>query len=468
MNKKIFFLMMFLLLGAPLAFAGGMSSPENSTLFVIFVCIVGTLIFSEICILIKQPSILGGLFFGMIIISLKHFNIETFEFLDFNYLVSSKTEDGYLFRDVESLSVVVIAVMANMGGIFILFKAGLHTSLAEMLSVGKESLAIAIIGIVAPMFFGYFTSKFFYPESSEAMLFFIGATLCATSIGITFSVFEDLGKSNTLQAKQIMGAAVIDDILGLILLSVAIGKATPHAQTSVILISIKSILAVIIVIGIGKYILPHAIKITGRFRSEAYTIAVTVVLSACFLFSWIASLPIVGLASIIGAFCCGLMLHDKQLVYIWGKEEKQESIEHMMRPIERFLSPIFFFAIGMQADIIAFLKSGTQKEWTFIITLTVLAIVGKMLSGLGTLSLKPTNFFIVGIGMVPRGEVGFIFALIGKSISIEGKPIFSQNMYTGIIFLLTITTVAAPILLKLIYSNIDKETPSTSTQSFPH
>ena len=334
-----------------------------------------------------------------------------------------------------------VDVFSRYGVIFMLFLIGLDTSLGELRQVGPASLRVAGIGVVMPFILGFVMARLLMPELSINVDLFVAATLGATSVGITARVLRDLGQSHSLEARVILGAAVIDDILGLVMLAIVSGIIVSgvfdpwNAATVIVLAS----LFLVIAFSIGPMFLRSSIKMVQHLD----IIEAKMFISFLFVMvlAWFANL--VGLATIVGAFAAGVILHDAYF-YHWGKiDEHQFSIRDLIAPLEVILVPIFFVLMGVQvkletfADMHVVLMAGG---------LILAAIIGKIVSGIG--ATRTTNRLAVGIGMMPRGEVGLVFASIGKSLNV-----FSDELFSALVLMVIVTTLITPPFLKLTLFN---------------
>jgi Kef-type K+ transport system membrane component KefB len=343
----------------------------------------------------------------------------------------------------------VIAALAELGVIILLFEVGLESNLGEMLEVGWSSLLVAVLGVVAPFFLGWAVAAYFIPGEPRLAHIFIGATLCATSVGITARVLKDMQKLQTREARIILGAAIIDDVLGLLILAIvtgAIQATATGAQLSlpgIALIAGKSVLFLAGAIAVGQFVVPRFLKGIGRFESRGVLLALS--LAFCFLLAWGAKK--VGLAEIVGAFAAGLLLDEVHFKEV-PKHEKRD-LEQLLIPISSLLAPIFFVLMGLRVDLRAFARLDLLG---FALALTLAAIIGKQLCSLGVTE-RGVNRLAVGLGMIPRGEVGLIFAGIGATLwlpSAQGAsvPVIDTNVFGVIIIMVIITTLVTPPALK--------------------
>jgi Kef-type K+ transport system membrane component KefB len=377
---------------------------------------------------IRQPAVLGELLGGIIIGNLVLFGFTAAEPL--------KTNE-------------VIAAIAQIGVIILLFEVGLESDLREMMEVGWSSLLVAVLGVIAPFVLGWGVSAYFIPEEPRLAHIFIGATLCATSVGITARVFKDLGKVATREARIILGAAVIDDVLGLMILAVVAG-AIKAAATGVTLsmlgvgvIAVKALAFLIGSIVLGHFIVPRLLRGAGRLESGG--VLLTLAISFCLFLSWAAAK--VDLAPIVGAFAAGLVLDEVH--YKPARTGKDRNLEDLLQPVSMVLVPIFFILMGMKVDLRFF---GRPELLGFALVLTLAAITGKQVCSLGVLT-RGTNRLTIGLGMIPRGEVGLIFAGIGATLMLPNASGVSEAVirpatFGAVVIMVITTTLVTPPLLK--------------------
>lgn len=335
----------------------------------------------------------------------------------------------------------VVDIFSRYGVIFLLFMVGLESSLEELKRTGKESIVVALIGVIAPMILGFGVAYVLMPSASYQADLFVAATLSATSIGITARVLTDMKKLNTREAKTILGAAMIDDILGLIILAVVSSIVISGSVDAMVVIRIifASVAFFLGVIFLGPIILRKAVNFFSFL--ELWEAKLFISFLFVMALAWLASL--VQLAAIIGAFAAGVILHDNYFKNS-AKEhnERNVSIHQLISPLESILAPLFFMVIGIQVKVesffnwqVLFLASG----------LIVAAIIGKLISGLG--GNRKDDRLLIGIGMLPRGEVGLVFASIGRTLGV-----ISDQLFSAIVLMVIITTFIAPPLLKARYT----------------
>jgi len=381
----------------------------------------------------KQPAVLGELIIGMLIGNLAMVGPEIFE--PFKHSLT-------------------LDVLAELGVIILLFEVGLESSLKEMMKVGVASFAVATFGVIAPFFLGWGVAIFFLPEASIYVHIFIGATLTATSVGITARVLKDIGKIRTREAKIILGAAVIDDIMGLIILTVVVGIINAAntggdgvGSLDVFLIVAKALGFVVGSIIIGNMMMPQIFKFGSK--SKVAGILLSIALLVCFLMAYLASL--IGLAPIVGAFAAGLILDKFQ--YKDFTDRGEHSIDELVAPIGIFLIPVFFVKMGMMVDLSTF---GDTSILAFAGVLTIAAIASKQACSLAIFD-KSINRIAIGLGMIPRGEVGLIFVGIGAKLMLDNTPVISSGTYSAVVIMVIVTTLVTPPLLKISLLKDDKK-----------
>ncbi len=337
-----------------------------------------------------------------------------------------------------------LAVLASLGVIILLFEVGLESTVREMLHVGGRSLVVALLGIVVPWGLGWGVGALLLPDRSVYVHMFLGAVLTATSVGITARVLRDLGRTQSAEARIILGAAVIDDVLGLVILAVIAGIiAAAEAGTALSAVNIAAVLgkAALFLVGalwVGLRVSPRLFRASAQLRGEGVLLSTALVV--CFLLAWLAGA--IGLAPIVGAYAAGLILEPAH--YGDFTDRGEHRLEELIRPIASLLVPVFFVVIGMRVDLAALARGDVLG---LAVALTVAAILGKQACGLGGLG-APLDRWSIGLGMVPRGEVGLIFANLGLGLSVRGEPVVDPALYAAVIVMVLLTTLVTPPALK--------------------
>ena len=385
--------------------------------------LLGAKLFGEIFLRMKQTPVLGELLFGVLLGSLPLFGFEGLAHLTQN--------EGLL-------------TLAELGVILLLFEVGLDSDIKEMREVGASSLLVAVLGVIGPFGLGWLCSWWLLTDVDPLVHVFVGATLSATSVGITARVLDDLKRIQSQEARIILGAAVLDDVLGLVILAVVQSAITAsHAGTSLDLLGIlwivvKAVLFLVLAVTVGGH-LPRLVFQLAR-RLEVRGLLLSVSLAFCFLFAYVASL--LELAPIVGAFAAGLVLDEVKIKRDYYHEEF--GLEDLVVPISSFLVPVFFVLMGMRVDLSTF---GHTQVLGVALALTVAAVAGKMLCAVGVRE-REVDRISVAVGMVPRGEVGLIFASVGASLTLHGEPVINPSLLSAVVIMVIVTTLITPPLLK--------------------
>ncbi len=370
-----------------------------------------------------QPAVLGELGAGVLIGNLALGGFSGLEYL--------KTDPS-------------LELLSHLGVILLLFQVGVESTVPQMLKVGLSSLLVATLGVAGPFVLGWGVAAWLLPTATIYTHVFIGATLTATSVGITARVLKDLGRAKSDEARIILGAAVIDDVQGLVVLAVVTGMidganqglSPSYAAIAAVVVKATAFLCGALVLGL--YLSPRHSFVAAKFKSRG--VLLSVALAFCFFLAWLASF--IGLAPIVGAFAAGLVLESVHYRDFVGHGEHQ--LEEVIEPIVSFLIPIFFVLMGIHTDLRAFAEPGVLK---LAAALTVAAILGKQLCSLGVIGHRRDRLS-VGIGMIPRGEVGLIFANIGLTLFVAGTPVIDRSVFAAIVVMVMVTTALTPSALK--------------------
>ena len=340
-----------------------------------------------------------------------------------------------------------IDILAQLGVILLLFEVGLESTVGQMLKTGTSALLVATIGVVVPMALGWLGSSLLLPELTWRTHIFVGATLTATSVGITARVLKDLGRSTSREARIILGAAVIDDVMGLIVLSVvtgavmASGTAGGFGVADSVRMFVQAALFLVGSVLLGTFIAPKLFSFTARMRSTSLLFAIS--LGLCLLLSFTATL--IHLAPIVGAFAAGLILEDVHYRDFGKDGPAEKELEKLIHPIIALLAPIFFVTMGMQTDLRDFADT---RVLLIAGLLLLVAVAGKLAAMIGVVG-KGIDRLTVGVGMIPRGEVGLIFANIGLAlVAPDSAQVLPRELFSALVIVIVITTLLAPPLLR--------------------
>lgn len=415
----------------------------------LFLFLIIMLLFARIGALAErmhQPAVLGELVMGIVLGALA--------FIPWFHQIE-------LFKTNE-----FIKDIAEIGVILLLFRAGLESNIGEMKKVGLRATSVALLGVAAPFLGGWWVSKLLLPELDNTTHLFIGATLTATSVGITARVFKDLNFMKALESKIVLGAAVIDDVLGLLILAVVSGIVSGGGLGlgAIGILSLKALGFLVGAIVLGQLLTPFI----GKALSTIHTgvgMKIAMALLFCAVFAYGAS-ALAGLAPIIGAFAAGLVLDPvhfrafsaphivhkvrqwadanedvtvREEMHLLATHEEHAHVENLIDGISHFFVPIFFVYTGMQVNLSAFTDA---KTLMLALAITVVAIFGKMVAG--WVAGKGVDSKIIGIGMVPRGEVGLIFANIGRELGVVNDQVFAMML-----IVVVLTTLVTPPLLSV-------------------
>jgi Kef-type K+ transport system membrane component KefB len=324
--------------------------------------------------------------------------------------------------------------LAELGVIILLFEIGLQSDLDDLMRVGIQSTVVALAGVACPLVLGWALGRAWGLPALTAI--FIGATLTATSVGITARVLADLGRLHDPASRIVLGAAVVDDVLGLVILAVVTGLsgAERFSSTGVVLVLAKAVFFLVAAVLLGIRLAPTFLVWVGRMRTRGSLIVAALVF--CVLLA--AFFERIGLAAIVGAFAAGLIL---------ARTERRAHIEAAVNPVADVLVPIFFVLVGMQVAPAALNPAGPSGWGGLVLTvlLIAVAVVSKLLAGLGVYT-PDVGRFSVGVGMVPRGEVGLIFAGTGLA-----AQIIDQDLYATLVTTVMVSTLIVPPWLKAVY-----------------
>ncbi len=440
-----------LLLAPAIAFAsGGGDAAHHATLLFWIAVILIAAKFGSLVERLGQPAVLGELLAGIVLGNLGLIGIHWADALP---------------------QEPIIGFLAELGVVVLLFQIGLESNVQQMLAVGARATAVAVVGVVVPFILGTMVvGPWLLPGLDAKAYLFIGATLTATSVGITGRVFRDLGRLQSPEARIVLGAAVIDDVLGLVILAVVSAIVTTGSldATGLAMIVAKAILFLTGAVVLGQLAAPWFSRGFARINTGV-GMKLTVALSTGLVFAWLASL--MDLAPIVGAFAAGLVLDDvifsdyqrpqleadveralanadadtKARVGAVIEGHRHRHLEDLIAPIGHFLVPFFFVVTGMHVQLALLADS---KALAIALGLTVAAVAGKIVAGLVA---GPVDRWLVGWGMVPRGEVGLIFAATGMALGVVSPSAFSV-----IVIMVVLTTLITPPILAFLIRRADR------------
>ncbi len=403
----------------------------------------------EICARIDLPPVLGELV-GGVVIGVSALHLLTFSeaggeasSLIMKLLDLTADLSPAVFTTVFSHQSEVISVLAEMGVVILLFEIGLESDLKELLRVGPQAIAVAVVGVVTPFVLGTVGLVLLFGVPTVPAIF-AGAALTATSIGITAKVLAELQRLSSSEGQIIIGAAVMDDVLGIIVLAVVAGLAR-NGQVeigNVIYLIVSSAVFLIGAIWLGRLLSPLFVTLVDGLKTRGQLLLSSLIFA--FTLSYIAQ--IIHLEAILGSFAAGLIL---------AETEKRRQLEDQVIPVADVLVPVFFVVVGARTDISVLNPFVPENREGLIMAsfLILVALVGKVVTGLAVFGKPGINRLAIGIGMIPRGEVGLVFASVGSASGVLGKP-----LEAAIIVMVILTTFLAPPLLRWAFAR-QEESP---------
>jgi Kef-type K+ transport system membrane component KefB len=397
----------------------------------------------EICVRLNLPPVLGELVGGVAI------GISALKLLVFPEGAAG-VEDSLLISFLQSTSSLtptaapavfeaaseVISVLSELGVIILLFEIGLESDLQELIRVGPQAAVVAVVGVVVPFVTGTVGLIYLFGLPTIPAVF-AGAALTATSIGITAKVLAEIDRLSSREGQIIIGAAVLDDILGIIVLAVVASLVkTGEVQVSQVIYLIVSAGAFVVgAIVLGRFFSPFYVRLVDGMRTRGQLLLVSLIFA--FVLSYIAQ--VIQLEAILGSFAAGLVLAET--------EKRSELVEQVV-PIADIFVPIFFVCVGAKTDLGVLNPAiPANREGLIIATFLILvAIVGKVVTGLTVFGPEKLNRLAIGVGMIPRGEVGLVFAGVGSA-----SGALSPATDAAIIMMVILTTFIAPPLLRVVF-----------------
>jgi Kef-type K+ transport system membrane component KefB len=400
-------------------FAMMTADPVSGTLLLLAALWLAAKVGGELALRLHLPAVAGELGAG-IVLAILHGRFSTIPD------IAASSEAGLL---------------ASLGVVILMFAVGLESTVPQMLKTGLASLRVAVIGVLVPLALGMTGAWLVLPAGTNAVVdLFIGACLCATSIGISAQVLREKGAARGAEGRVIVGAAVIDDVLGLLVLvgvsslvTVAgSGTGLPWGSLARTLGLAVGFLA--LALTLGRLVTPHLFRLANRFRSEQ--ILLPTGLGFAFLLAWLGH--VAGLAPIVGAYAAGLILEPAHIRVL--EERELHSLEELVHPLVVTFAPLFFVLMGARVDPATLLDARTLA---LALVLAGLGTFGKFVAGFT--AGKGLRSAVVGWGMVPRGEVGLIFVAAGSSLLLAGRPLMESWVQAGVVGALLLTTVIGPV-----------------------
>jgi Kef-type K+ transport system membrane component KefB len=396
-------------------------SMETHTFFLhLLVILLTARVLAELAVRLKTPAVIGELLAGVVL-------------------------GPSLFGWLEPTQ--AIRLMAEIGVILLLFEVGLETDVRRLARTGVKSAFVAVAGFVLPLALGFSLSYWGFGLSLLVSLF-VGGTLTATSIGITVRVLSDLKRQQSREGQIVLGAAVLDDVMGVVLLALLFEFSTGGG------ISFTNAGKVLVFVGAFFMLAPLAAKIMSMVvqRFDALSnipgLIPTTIVSLVLLFAWLAH--VVGAPELLGGFAAGLAL-SRRFFFPFGTAlhadpDFAKRIEKQMLPIVHLFTPIFFVYVGLSLNLRE-IDWSSSFIWIFSLSLFVAALVGKLL---GALLIKESwaTRWMVGMAMMPRGEVGLVFAEVGR---VGG--IFNNEVYAGMVVVIALTTLLPPFAMKWFFGH---------------
>jgi Kef-type K+ transport system membrane component KefB len=410
------------------------TDPVSSLGLAVATILVAAKIGGHLAVRAKQPSVLGELIAGIVLGA-----------LPWPFFADLRSDAG-------------VDMLARIGVLVLLFEVGLETTVRDVLGVGVASVRVAVLGTIGTLVAGFAAAMIAMPGASILARAFVAAAITATSIGISARVLKDAGVSRTKEATTILSAAVLDDVLGLVVLAVISGIAVSARGASVVTPGSVAILVgktvgfLLVAIVLGVKLSPTLFRHSARLRSEGALLAAG--LALCFGFAWASD--VIGLAPIVGAFTAGLILDESHSARFVERGER--SLSERIEPISSLLVPIFFVMMGMRADLGALFDPRTLA---LVGALSIAAIAGKLACALGTP--RGADRLTVALGMVPRGEVSLVFANLGVTLEVGGAPLLDAKAYSALVTVVIVTTLVTPIALERRIRALKQHEPALGT-----
>jgi Kef-type K+ transport system membrane component KefB len=397
----------------------------------------------EICARINLPTVLGELVGGVIIgVSALHLlifpgsGIEASASQIMQILQGTTTLDPAALQVTFNAQSEVISTLSELGVVILLFEIGLESDLKALIQVGIQAAVVAVVGVTVPFVLGTAGLMLLFQVPAIPAIF-AGAALTATSIGITAKVLAELQRLSSREGQIIIGAAVLDDVLGIIVLAVVGGlvKTGEVQVTNIVYLVISAAAFLIGGILLGRLVSPALVGLIDRMKTRGSLLLVSLIMA--FVLSYVA--VAIQLEAILGAFVAGLIL---------AETSKQHELGEQIKPIADMLVPVFFVVVGARTDVSVLNPFNPANQEGLIIAtfLVLVAIVGKVVTGLAVFGLPGINRWAIGVGMIPRGEVGLVFAAYGATTGA-----LNPALQAAVIVMVIVTTFIAPPLLRIAF-----------------
>nr|WP_290227665.1 cation:proton antiporter [Trichocoleus desertorum] len=409
----------------------------------------------ELCARINLPPVLGELLGGVVVgISALHLLVfpeggadsSTSVIMNFMQMTTGLGPES--IASLFSAQSEVISVLAELGVVILLFEIGLESDLKELIRVGPQAAVVAVVGVAAPFAAGTAGLITLFGVPTVPAIF-AGAALTATSIGITARVLAEIQRLNSREGQIIIGAAVLDDVLGIIVLAVvaSLAKTGEIEVTNVIYLIVSATVFLVGSILLGRFLSPFFVSLVNQLKTRGQLLISALIFA--FILSYVAAA--IQLEAILGAFAAGLIL---------AETEKRTELEEQVIPIADMLVPIFFVTVGARTDIGVLNPAIPSNREGLVMAafLVLVAIVGKVITGLTVFGQPNINRLAIGVGMIPRGEVGLVFAGVGSASGVLSKP-----LEAAIIVMVILTTFVAPPLLRVVFQDEPDSSTSEAT-----
>ena len=397
--------------------------------------------FGELCSRVNLPPVLGELV-GGVVVGISVFRLIVFPegggdetqslVIAFLQTTAGLTPESSV-QVFDGLS-EVLSVLSELGVIILLFEIGLESDLKELIRVGPQAAVVAVVGVVAPFSLGTAGLIAFFGVPTIPAVF-AGAALTATSIGITAKVLAEIQQLNSKEGQIIIGAAVLDDVLGIVVLAVvaSLAKTGEIDILNVVYLIAGATIFLVGAIFIGRLLSPYFVSLIEQMNTRGHLILSALIFA--FALSYIAA--VIQLEAILGAFAAGLIL---------AETEKAEELEEQIIPVADILVPIFFVTVGARTDLSVLNPANPANRSALVMAafLIVIAILGKLVTGFTVFGKEQVNRVAIGVGMIPRGEVGLVFAGVGSA-----SGVLSESLEAAIIVMVIMTTFLAPPFLRL-------------------